>query len=204
MPALAEYHPLFLISLPLIWIALQRGFKGISVALLALNSGVVLALWLFRFDPAQLGELEVLMIVNCMVGLLMGAVVTERKQGEETLQQSEAKFRSIFDNAAEGIFQSTPEGKFLTANLAMAHILGFSSPEELIRERTDIAQQSYVDPAQREEFKRLMEQQNKISGFEYAVPRKDGSVAWVSETTRAVRDAAGRIVYYGSLNRESR
>ena len=55
MPALAEYHPLFLISLPLIWIALQRGFKGISVALLALNSGVVLALWLFRFDPAQLG-----------------------------------------------------------------------------------------------------------------------------------------------------
>jgi PAS domain S-box-containing protein/putative nucleotidyltransferase with HDIG domain len=197
--ALADYHPMFLISLPLIWIALQRGFKGISVALLALNSGVVLALWLFRFDPAQLGELELLMIVNCIVGLLMGAVVTERKQAEETLQQSEAKFRSIFDNAAEGIFQSTPEGKFLMANPAMAHILGFSSPEQLIRERTDIARQSYVDPAQREEFKRLMEQQNKISGFEYTIPRKDGSVAWVSETTQAVRDATGRIVYYEGI-----
>jgi putative nucleotidyltransferase with HDIG domain len=84
-PALAKFHPLFLISLPLIWIALTRGFKGISVALLALNFGVVLALWLFRFDPAGLGEMEVLMIVNCIVGLLMGAVVTERKQAEEEL-----------------------------------------------------------------------------------------------------------------------
>jgi len=81
----------------------------------------------------------------------------------------------------------------------MAHILGFSSPEQLIRERTDIARQSYVDPAQREEFKRLMEQQNKISGFEYTIPRKDGSVAWVSETTQAVRDATGRIVYYEGI-----
>jgi hemerythrin-like metal-binding protein/PAS domain S-box-containing protein/putative nucleotidyltransferase with HDIG domain len=84
-PALAEFHPLYLITLPIIWIALTRGFKGISVALLALNFGVVLALWLFRFDPAGLGELELLMIVNCIVGLLMGAIVSERKQAEEEL-----------------------------------------------------------------------------------------------------------------------
>ena len=85
---LDEYHPLFLITLPLIWIALQRGFKGTSLALLALNSGVVLAQWLFRFDPARLGELELLMIVNCIVGLLMGAIVTERKQSEQALVHS--------------------------------------------------------------------------------------------------------------------
>ena len=125
--------------------------------------------------------------------------ITERKRAEETLGQSESKYRSIFDNATEGIFQSTPEGKFLTANPAMARILGFSSPEELIRERTDIARQSYVHSEQREEFKRLMEQQNKVSGFEYEVPRKDGSVAWVSETTQAVRDATGRIVRYEGI-----
>jgi putative nucleotidyltransferase with HDIG domain len=85
---LDEYHPMFLITLPLIWIALQRGFKGTSLALLALNSGVVLALWLFRFDPAELGELELLMIVNCIVGLLMGAIVTERKLSEQALVHS--------------------------------------------------------------------------------------------------------------------
>ena len=85
------------------------------------------------------------------------------------------------------------------ANPAMARILGFSSPEELISERTDIARQSYVHPEQREEFKRLMEQQNKVSGFEYEVPRKDGSVAWVSETAQAVWDATGRIVRYEGI-----
>ena len=125
--------------------------------------------------------------------------ISERKQADETLRQSEAKYRSIFDNTAEGIFQSTPEGKFLMANPAMARILGFSSPEELISERTDIARQSYVHPEQREEFKRLMEQQNKVSGFEYEVPRKDGSVAWVSETAQAVWDATGRIVRYEGI-----
>ena len=199
VPTLAEFHPLFLLSLPLIWIALMRGFKGISAALLALNSGVVLVPWLFRFAPVPLGELELLMIANCIVGLLMGAVVSDRKQADETLQQSEAKYRSIFNNAAEGIFQSTPEGKFLTANPAMAHILGFSSPEELIHERTDIARQSYLDPLKREEFKRLMEQQNKVSGYVYAVSCKDGSVAWVSETAQAVRDVTGRIVRYDGI-----
>ncbi len=125
--------------------------------------------------------------------------ITERKRWEEALRRSEAKYRSIFDNAAEGIFQSTPEGKFLTANPAMARILGFSSPEELIRERTNITRQSYVHQEKREEFKRLMEQQNTISGFEYEVPRKDGSVAWVSETAQAVRDATGRIVRYEGI-----
>ncbi|MGD1046814.1 MAG: PAS domain S-box protein [Bacteroidota bacterium] len=122
--------------------------------------------------------------------------ITERRRAEEALRKSEENYRSIFDNAAEGIFQSTPEGKFLMANPAMARILGFSSAEELIRERTDIARQSYVHPERREEFKRLMEQQNKVLGFEFEVPCKNGNVAWVSETAQAVRDATGRVVRY--------
>jgi PAS domain S-box-containing protein len=146
-----------------------------------------------------LASAEIIEIAGQPHALIMLSDITERKRAEETLRQSEAKYRSIFDNAAEGIFQSTPEGKFLTANPAMARILGFSSPEELIRERTDIARQSYVHPEQREEFKRLMEQQNKVSGFEYEVPRKDGSVAWVSETAQAVWDATGRIVRYEGI-----
>ena len=130
--ALAEFHPLFLISLPLIWIALQRGFKGISAALLALNSGVVLALWLYRFDPAQLGELELLMIVNCIVGLLMGAVVTERKQADLTLHESEAKYRALVDEISDGFYISDLHSTLTFANHALACILGFEDPEAVI------------------------------------------------------------------------
>jgi len=89
------------------------------VALLALNSGVVLALWLFRFDPAQLGELEVLMIVNCIVGLLMGAVVTRTqakrrsvtRESEKKIPEPIRKFQTLYAHGP-------PSWSFTTGNPA--------------------------------------------------------------------------------------
>jgi len=83
---LDEFRPMYLIILPLIWIALDHGFKGITTGIVVLNFGVTLAMWFSRFDIAGLGELQLLMIVNCVVGLLMGAVVTERKRAEQELK----------------------------------------------------------------------------------------------------------------------
>src|SRR6185312_7644005 len=105
-------------------------------------------------------------------------------------------YQSIFERAGEGIYQTTPDGKFLAANPAMARILGFASPAELIRERTDIARQGYVDPKRREEFKRLMERNGSVFGFECEVRRKDGSAVWVSETARVIRDSDSKILFY--------
>ena len=116
--------------------------------------------------------------------------ITARRAAERELRAAEAKYRSIFDNALEGIFQNTPEGVFISANPALARMLGFESPEELIRERNDLAQQSYADPAQRAEFQRLLEEKGVVNNFEYQVRRKDQSKIWVSENVRAVRDAA--------------
>jgi HD-GYP domain-containing protein (c-di-GMP phosphodiesterase class II)/integral membrane sensor domain MASE1 len=90
-----EIQPLYLLTLPLIWIALRHGFKGVTAAILALNFGVVLAQWFFRLDLTHLGELQLLMIVNCVVGLLMGAVVTARKQAEEALRLRLAEMEGL-------------------------------------------------------------------------------------------------------------
>ena len=122
--------------------------------------------------------------------------ITERRAAERKLQEAEQKFRLIFDNALEGIFQNTPEGAYLSANPALARMLGFSSPEELIRERKDLAHQSYAQPAQRAEFQRLLEKEGFINNFEYQVKRRDGRKIWVSENVRIVRDAAGQPLYY--------
>ncbi len=130
VPALNEYHPLYLIALPLIWIALQRGFKGVSAAILALNSGVVISLWLFRFDLAQLGELELLMIVNCIVCLLMGAVVTERKQAEERLSESEFRFRALIENNSDAIALINTEGKIIYRSPAAYSLLGLDPADQ--------------------------------------------------------------------------
>jgi PAS domain S-box-containing protein len=142
--------------------------------------------------------------------------VTERKRAEELLKQSEGaleetksaryaaerKYRRIFDNAGEGIFQSTPEGAYLIANPALAHMHGFESPDDLIRSRKDISREIYVEPAEREEFKRLLERYGSVHGFEHQTVRKDGSKIWISVNAHAVRDDAGKIIYYEGTARD--
>jgi two-component system sensor kinase FixL len=86
-----EFRPLYIVIVPLVWIALQHGFKGVILGMVASNSGVIFATWLFGFDVARLGELELLMIVLCVVGLTMGAIVTERRQADAALHESEGR-----------------------------------------------------------------------------------------------------------------
>ncbi len=122
--------------------------------------------------------------------------ITERRRTEEARRLAEEKYRSIFEGAVEGIFQSTPEGRFLTVNPALARLWGYDSPEELILTIQDIASQVYAQPRQREEFARLLEEHGEVRGFEYEARRKDGSTLWISEDARAVRAANGMLLYY--------
>ena len=122
--------------------------------------------------------------------------VTDAKRAERALADAEQKYRQIFENAGEGIFQSTPDGRYLAANPALATMHGFDSPEELMRERTDISREAYADPKRREEFKRLMESEGVVRGFDFQLSRKDGEQIWASVNARAVRDEQGRTMYY--------
>ena len=122
--------------------------------------------------------------------------ITEKKKAQDELWRSEEKYRALFENAVMGIFQSTPEGRFLRVNPATATMCGFDSPEEMVDSVTDIAAQHYVDPAEREPFTRAMDEQGFVRDFEHRTYRKDGSVFWVSVNARAVRDRQGRITHY--------
>ena len=122
--------------------------------------------------------------------------VTELENTKEARLAAERKYHQIFENAGEGIFQSTPEGCYITANPALAQMHGFDSPEELIRSCRDISHQIYAKPEQREEFKRLLEEHGVVRAFEHESIRKDGSKIWISVNARAVRDQTGKILYY--------
>lgn len=122
--------------------------------------------------------------------------ITERTRAEQALRQAERRYRDIFENAVEGMFQASPDGHFLTANRAMARMFGYSSPEELIREVQSIGQQLYVKPELREELKTRLEGQAEVRDFEVEFYRKDGSTLWVSSSTRAVCDEEGKTLYY--------
>jgi PAS domain S-box-containing protein len=121
--------------------------------------------------------------------------ITGQKRAEQALREAEQKYRAIFENAIEGIFQTTPEGTYISVNPALARMYGYDSPEDLMSVR-DIGQQVYVDPKRREEFKRLIEAQGSVELFEYEVYRKDRRKIWLCENARAVRDVTGKILYY--------
>ncbi len=122
--------------------------------------------------------------------------VTELKDTERALRLSEEKYRSMFDNAVEGIFQSTPSGRFISSNPSLARMYGFSSPEELITTVNDIWTQLYVNPDDRLHLKEMLEKDGIVLGFETQLYRKDKSILWVSINARIVRDAMGNVLYY--------
>ncbi len=122
--------------------------------------------------------------------------ITQRMRAEEERLQAEEKYRSIFENAVEAIFQTTVDGRLLTANPAMARMLGYDSPEELIGKVRDVGDQLYVDHERRTEFRRLVGEQGAVSGMEIALRRKDGGVVWGSVTARGVQDSAGEPTGY--------
>jgi diguanylate cyclase (GGDEF)-like protein/PAS domain S-box-containing protein len=120
----------------------------------------------------------------------------ERQRAEAALQQAEEKYHSIFENGVTGIFQTTPDGRYLSANHALAQIYGYESPEALIAEMKNIGGQLYVEHDRRQEFIRLLDQQESITKFESQVYRKDGSIIWIAETARAVRNYNQQVLYY--------
>ncbi|MCC5899064.1 MAG: EAL domain-containing protein [Phormidium sp. BM_Day4_Bin.17] len=132
----------------------------------------------------------------CEFILGIGNDITERQRTIQALATAEAKYRSIFENAIEGIFQISPEGYYLSANPALATILGYDCPEHLIRQIDNIDRQLYVDSSRRAKLLRLLQTQKVVSGFEAEVYRRDGSVVWISEDVRAVRDEQGLLLYY--------
>lgn len=120
----------------------------------------------------------------------------ERHEADLALVRAEDRYHSIFDHLVEGIFQTSTDGRYLMANTALARIYGYATPDELMAHVTDIGQRLYVVPGRREEFKRIMDEHDTITDFESQIFRKDGSIIWISENCRAIRDRNGRLLYY--------
>src|SRR5919202_2190581 len=136
--------------------------------------------------------------LNLTVKEAVNSYLQDKKLAEKNaqLQKAEQKYRSIFENSLEGIFQTTIDGHYISANSALAQIYGYDSPEELIATLSNIQHQLYVDSQRRGEFITLIKQQDAVSNFESMVCRKDGSIIWISENARTIYDANGVPLYY--------
>jgi len=176
-----------------VYIAREVGFQvGFGVPVVA-NGQVLAALGFFmlsaRSEDESFGE------VVTTVAAQLGTIV-QNKQAEEAVRRAEEKYRSIFENASEGIFQVTPKGQYLSVNPAMARILGYESPRALVAAFAKSPPQIYVDARLHAEYMAILTHRGKVSAFEAQVYRQDGSIIWVAESARAVRDAKNKVLYY--------
>ncbi len=157
-----------------------------------------------RFKPSRGESFPILLTVSPMhdggeyVGhIFLARDITERKQAEEALRESEAKFRWLFQNVPDGVYVSTPDGRLLVVNEALVRMLGYSSTEELLA--ADVRRDLYVNPEERTLWIEKLEASGRLHGAELHLKRKDGNTLTVIENAHLVTDAQGMVYYEGTL-----
>jgi PAS domain S-box-containing protein len=151
------------------------------------KDGEVRHLHVFRKEVLWNGERQFQVLYND---------VTKRRRAEEALIQSEKKYRDIFEMTVEGIYRSTPAGRFIIVNPAFVKICGYASAEEMTEKVTDIANQIYANPEDRLRLQKLIAAEGEVKGFEVQFKHPTKELVWVSINTKALHDEQGNIVYY--------
>ena len=147
----------------------------------------------FGGEPAEFPPEHVVIAKEVAIQL---AIAIAQARLRERVTVAEQQYRGIFENAVEGIFRTTRDGRFLLVNPAMARIYGYASPGEMTTLVTNIPEQTYANPEDRHELLRLLDRQPVVSRFESRARRKDGSEIWVSQSLRAIRDETGGLLHY--------
>jgi len=165
-----------------------------AVAVVAALAGLV---------GAGLGYAAALTFRRRPTGGIGDASEAERRSlAEQRFAEAEESYRKLFDSSIDGIYVTTPDGLLLNANPALARMMGYDSPRDLIRNVTDVANRIYVDPNVRAEYKSRMEQDGIVREFEYQARQRDGSVLWLSDSASAVRDESGKVIRYEGAVRD--
>jgi PAS domain S-box-containing protein len=166
---------------------------GLATALAVFAAGLVVGLGMVAHLGGQFtAGLIILAVLSFALSLLQRVAENTHKR----VTAGEASYRAFFDHAVEGIFRTTPEGHYLSANQALADIYGYSAPEELVTGLTDISAQLYVEPGRRDEFRTLMQANDLVTHFISEIYHRSGRRIWISENARAVRDWSGALLCY--------
>jgi PAS domain S-box-containing protein len=148
-------------------------------------------------DVPTSGALSFLQKPISVVPLRMNLRIAERNLAlQKNLAESEEKYRTIYNNAAMGIYLSSPEGRFLTCNRAFAAILGYDGPDELLRLLCNKDEQFYAKAGRRQELLALLREKRDVSDFESEVMGRDGDLLWISESCTSFCDTFGNLLHY--------
>ncbi len=162
-----------------------------------LKEGTLLGLLITDVPRYELYLRSVVIACFVLFSIPMSRVLAEQRRAEEALRESEERYRSLVDRVPIGLYRATPAGQILNTNPALVTMLGYPDGKSLMAVNvTDLC----VDLEDRSQESALLEREGVVRGFEMQLHRRDGTVIWVRDTVRAVRDTEGRMLYYeGSL-----
>ncbi len=167
--------------------------KARKVVAVALKEGTNHFEWaLRRFDGKEIMVDGTFTVIRTQGKKLLYTVwrdITDRKQAEEN-------YRNIFENATEGIFQTSIRGALISANPAFARLFGYASPQEIMNSVKNVTYEMCTDAARRRELLRLLDKQGFVRNFEVQCRGKEGGIAWISMNVRVVRDSEGKALFY--------
>ncbi|MEO7598964.1 MAG: PAS domain S-box protein [Opitutus sp.] len=177
-----RYHPLDRAAAQRLGAPLMLGGRAIGV--IALQDYA---------DPSSFDD-DDLRLLNFVAEQI--AVAVQRRQADDALKVAEARYRGIFENALEGLYVSSPSGKFVSVNRMLAQMIGYASPAELLTDINDIGRQIYVETGRRAQFFALIQSADELTDFESEILRRDSTTLWISESVRVVRNAAGEVDHF--------
>jgi PAS domain S-box-containing protein len=182
IPGLKAFQLFYLIAFPLTWIALRNGFPKVSIAIVAMNLGTMLAVWYFQFDPANLGELQFLFFGIYLTTLLTGVIVRTQKRSEMELSQREVRYRALIENAPDAISLLSADLRLQYTSPSTQRILGY--PSEAIPENLDL--ENLIHPEDKQSLKELLDKVNRQPGKVFMTwfrfRHLDGSWRWLEST----------------------
>jgi len=182
------YQPLYLLFVPVIWIAVRRGLPGAILATFAISIGMTFAAWITQAQSGSLPKLQLAMSALGLTGLCLGAVVTERRQAERAIRESEKRYRLLFERNLAGVFRTTLAGSFVECNQATACMFGYDSPEEVM----EVPVANLYDAASdREGFLTKLKSEKSVTNHEMKFRRKNGESAWAVLNVSLVDDDSG-------------
>ncbi len=176
-----------------LWLARDGDFRSAFVVPVRFGERLFGVVLLMSMDPDGF-SLPRRTLATLAADYLAAALESVRLNAQT--REAEARFRSIFENAVEGIYQCMPDGRVVVANPALARMLGFKDPSDLLMSPNDFLDRLHSDPARRQAFLAELSMVGEVRGFEYEARRADGGPVWVSESARAVRDDAGSLLYW--------
>jgi two-component system, cell cycle sensor histidine kinase and response regulator CckA len=161
--AAIPYQPLYLLFVPVIWIALRRGLPGAVLTTFAISGGMMFAAWITKAPSGSLPKLQLAMLALGLTGLCLGSVVTERQRAERAIRESEKRYRLLFECNLAGVFRTTVGGRVLECNQATASMLGYDSPQDVMAQPSD---RLYYRASDREAFLTKITSEKSITNHE--------------------------------------